>query len=250
VSKKSHVWDRKPGEPTEWYGRFLIFLEIGEKRSMLATYRLWKEEQDKKIPRNPKNRRHSKILSVPPSWEKACIEWQWWERSAPWDDEQLRLKIEETKRLREDAYRLRLRRAEQHIEDEWRLRNSIVKLAEDMLQFPLQKRELAPDGQTVIISPARWSMKDALAAVKLASDLGRVATGLKDDMEESLALEAIARAGMLDEETLVAIAEKSETYRQDVRGMISSKKVQDEDEEDALDEYPEERIITQEPETS
>ncbi len=69
-------WDRQPGEPTKWYGRFLVYLELGPARTLTEAFALVNKQEDK--PAHCPNGR----------WTLAQRQWQWRARAQAWDIEQ------------------------------------------------------------------------------------------------------------------------------------------------------------------
>ena len=69
------VWEMRPGE-SAWYGRFLLFLRMGQARSVSGVYRLEQEqagELDLLLPDSLKQ------------WRKVARLFHWVDRAAAWD---------------------------------------------------------------------------------------------------------------------------------------------------------------------
>jgi hypothetical protein len=76
--------ERKTGEPIEWYRRFCAWLVQKPPRSLLAVYKLEREE--------PGMKKHD---AVPGSWAGKPDAWEWSTRAAEWDKaEQNRLALD------------------------------------------------------------------------------------------------------------------------------------------------------------
>lgn len=75
-------WDRQKGEPTEWYTKFKIFLNLGPKRSVVDAWAEWKLLAKSK-----------KITSEKPApeWYQHCAKYQWVERASAYDQAQLEI---------------------------------------------------------------------------------------------------------------------------------------------------------------
>ena len=73
------VWERREGEPGRWYGRFLIYLELGPARSLREACRV----------ANRKTR--EQVHCAYGSWCDQARRWEWRERATAWDIEQREL---------------------------------------------------------------------------------------------------------------------------------------------------------------
>jgi len=90
-------WERQPNEPSFWYGRFLVYLQLGPERSLLGSYNEWrvqKYEQDiekynakREDSKNPSKKPQypRKLTGAPISWRNARDEWNWENRAEAHD---------------------------------------------------------------------------------------------------------------------------------------------------------------------
>lgn len=122
--KSNRPWDRQPGEPALWFGRFDTFYRpLGPERSLRAAYTAWQAQRSgsQKAPKSPG-------ISVSRSWRNAAEQWRWRVRAEAWDAaERERLRAEEEEERRKDreqrikllkAYRARLVQALQALKPE------------------------------------------------------------------------------------------------------------------------------------
>lgn len=90
AAEKASPWDRRPGEPGLWWGRFLLYRDLGPKRAIRETY-----QRD----REARGRRRSEQISG--AWYRAAVQWEWKKRADAWD-------VAERERLEEEREALRL----------------------------------------------------------------------------------------------------------------------------------------------
>ena len=128
------------------------------KRSLLRAYN--NESAEKGVGRRN---------SVPSSWDKAAQKWNWKKRAACWDAYQRRLDQEKWVSRRNELR-----------EREWQMSQSALNKAEEMLKFPVA-RKVSNDGLTVV-DPGKWTFRDAIAILVQASDLGRRACQMDEDL--------------------------------------------------------------------
>ena len=77
MSEEQEPWARQENEPTLWYERFLVYLQMGPARTLLgAVHEVEKAEKSGK-------KRSSR---VPGAWDNAVEEWDWKKRAEAWDD--------------------------------------------------------------------------------------------------------------------------------------------------------------------
>lgn len=81
------IWERGEEEPALWYGRFLIFRDMGYARSLLGSVHV---EEAQKSPKKPS-------VAPPGAWKDAAKQWEWRKRAEVWDAEQERLALAECK---------------------------------------------------------------------------------------------------------------------------------------------------------
>lgn len=223
-----HPWERQPGESSVLYDRFEVYLKLGSDRSINQACYQYKTGKDQEEGKPPRNHRPGK------NWYEDASKWNWEARAIAWDDwqRQERKRKEKEAEARERKARIeakeqRLKRAAEHLEVEWDLSNQLIRRAKDMLNHPLYTRTISDNGQTIILTPAKWAMKDAVAMIKLASELGRSATGLDSNMTELEGAEVLARAGFLNGQKLVAIEDEATNFQKRIGEIIGSDLVVD-----------------------
>ena len=89
-------WERKPGEPMLWFGRFdKYYRPMGTERSVLGAYNTWRQEKARR-------RKTGIKLAKSPSatWTANSAKWEWKKRAEAWDayERELRLAQEEQER--------------------------------------------------------------------------------------------------------------------------------------------------------
>jgi hypothetical protein len=70
-----HLWERYPEENARWYGRFLLYRDLGPSRTLLGAVTA---EKAQKSPKKPNK-------NVPGAWKDACEQWNWKGRAEAWD---------------------------------------------------------------------------------------------------------------------------------------------------------------------
>jgi hypothetical protein len=90
VQNSSNPQDRRPHEPDKWYRRFVYYLELGSRRSLARAYREManQERAAKDRPLLPTT------ASVPEVWRKRAQQFDWRERAADWDQQQMLIELE------------------------------------------------------------------------------------------------------------------------------------------------------------
>jgi hypothetical protein len=77
TTEKKHSWNQMPGEPDEWYEKFVkYYLELGPGRTLLRAYVAFKKDT------NPSYRAPN---SAPVNWTMAAGDWEWRMRSQDYD---------------------------------------------------------------------------------------------------------------------------------------------------------------------
>jgi hypothetical protein len=73
---RARPWDQLPDEPVASYRRFLVYRDLGFKRSLLAAYRIWFSRRGKgdRVPQYP-----------PGQWIREAARFRWRERACQWD---------------------------------------------------------------------------------------------------------------------------------------------------------------------
>lgn len=197
-------WERQPNEPSDWYERFLIFKLLGPGRSLLGAYNQVQIRE---------GRQKSKGAS--PSWRKQAKEWQWESRAEAWDKQQQN-KTEQ--RWEKSNLEWQKRREEQR-QVEWDLSQSLIEKAQEMMQMPLVIKRIENEGSTVIIMPARWTMRDIPAYLDTASRLAAIATerDKQSDTAELEALKTLVEAGWVPSRVLEVAGTKMDDLKESVR---------------------------------
>src|SRR5258708_6162101 len=83
------TWERREGEE-RWYARFLLFRDMGPRRTLLGAENLEKVRKSQK----------KSEVSASGGWRDACKQWEWRKRAQGWDDEQERIALAECKYAR------------------------------------------------------------------------------------------------------------------------------------------------------
>jgi len=134
-------WDRQPGEPALWFGRFdRLYRPLGTERSLLATYNAWRKEVGK-----------GASTSVANAWLLRSKEWRWRERAEAWDEAE-----------RQERHQAEREAARKRRDDRLVLLHSI--------KASLSKRLLA-------MKPDEWDIKQILAAMDLVFEQERLEDG-------------------------------------------------------------------------
>lgn len=175
------VWERQGDEsgktePMRWYNRFVFYREMGPDRSLLGAYKVYLSQN------GSERTRKSAILSVPPRWLRSAELWQWKARAEAWDMENIQRKEAEW------AERRRLVQ-EADFADGQKLRELVQEFLELFPQFREVRREEypQPDGsvEVVVTQKVNASLQQLATALKTASDLQRVTTGLETERTET-----------------------------------------------------------------
>lgn len=171
-------WDSQPGEPNEFFKRFRRYLTLPGKRSLLAAYNCERVEKGRK-----------RTTTYPDNWRNAYLQWRWAERAAHWDGYNQTLELEEWRRKRRQLR-----------EQEWELAQAGIAKAREMLKMPIVAQTTV-DGQT-IITPAKWTFRDAFAILSESYALAREAAQMSTLKEEE-ALQVLVDLGVLPPEVLI-----------------------------------------------
>jgi hypothetical protein len=75
--EESKPWDQQPGEKALWFERFVMYLQMGTKRTKMGVYNQVRASNGKTPARD-----------LDPTWFKAAKEWKWADRAAAYDREQ------------------------------------------------------------------------------------------------------------------------------------------------------------------
>ena len=184
-------WERQAGENSLWYGRFLVFRDMGTGRSLLALYKAELKEKARES-------KKKQPTAAPGAWYATADQYRWNERAAAWDTHRQQ-EIEAERREEEKRDReLWLERRNAQRERQWQLAEKLAERANAMLESPLYIEKETDDGAVKV--PARWSFRDVVSLLSFANDLQVAATG--SQMEEIKALTVLVRAGWIPESVL------------------------------------------------
>ena len=162
-------WERQPGEPSRWYDRFVrYYLRAEGERTLLGAYRRWLSVE------RPETARKSPITGAPGSWKKHFEEWRWKERAEEYDVELRRLDGVQWEKHRKEVR-----------DRSWNASGRLWDKVNAMLAFPVSEQQVEQDGQSITISPARWTFRDAASVAETADRLGRLAVGLPTEYTEA-----------------------------------------------------------------
>ena len=114
-------WERQPGEPALWFGRFVLYRELGPTRTVVDA---WRSEGKKGHAQRPHHR-----------WYDVATAWHWDARATAYDE------YIDTQRLiaRQEEIRLQREAAAQAREDARQQRRKILELFYDKLSTALEK---------------------------------------------------------------------------------------------------------------
>ncbi len=148
--RDQHPWCRQAKESESSYAAFLKYRDMGAARSLEAL-----------------NRGDAGAMPRIASLKRLSAAHGWVERSRAWDNH---LQAERDRVAAEYAAMWERRRLDA-IDEAWNTSRRLREKADRMLAFPLQTTETSKDGQTVIISPARWTLSTALEMIRLAMEI-------------------------------------------------------------------------------
>lgn len=182
-------WEQLPTEPGLAYEAFKTYLSLGATRTFDEAYRV--HTQRRQGTRAPGNWR---------AWAKA---YRWKERARAFDirnekaaDEAHVRAIQATvtKAVIDDWEQGRIARMRQQEQEEWELRNLLLKKAREMLEFGLlrQVTKQTPKGEVVVVQPVNWDFSTTANLIKLIHQLGRASTQMPLKVFEPPADESFA----------------------------------------------------------
>lgn len=120
MSDAQHIWSQQEGEPSLWYGRFLVYLRLGTKRSVAVVYK--KENHVK--PRQTASK-------IPGDWYDIEKVWKWKERAKAYDEHQRaeedRVIAEERDKILRSGFALMHKR----VKELDKLTRKLIKMASD-----------------------------------------------------------------------------------------------------------------------
>lgn len=174
---QSGRWDdMMPGESSKAYQAFLDYAEAGPGRSLRKLFEVYQQTPATARPLPP-----VRSLATMTSWSGR---FEWRRRSREYDAEQETLR-------RAQMGELRARRQEQIAEEDWAMSQKLRKISVEVLgeaskffNATTSRSPATRDRQGNVIGPERVTQtiamrtRDVLTAAKLASELGRLATGM------------------------------------------------------------------------
>lgn len=170
------AWEQRKGESSSSYALFLIYRDMGPKRSF---DRFFDEDFE---PETELRENCGKIPSRS-ALEKLSSRWLWVERCRAWDNHLQAI------RDREAAKEVAKweRRRQQALDQVYRDAQALRERFRQMMQFPLAKKEVKEGGKVTVITPVRWSAKDMAILARLAAEMESVAikAAAKDPAEMS-----------------------------------------------------------------
>lgn len=190
---KSKPYNRQPNETDKSWAAFCIYRDMGRDRT---TEKVRSECAYK-------NR------SIVGQW---CTKYAWVKRCSAFDDEELERESIELQKLRLSRRLLMEKQA-------WERRDKLIKKADTIARVPLLKPEISEDGTQIFMPTDKWSIKDAIAFYEYADKLGIFATGgEKPKMDELQAVQLLADLGVLPQESIAAIGQGYEKFKEVIRG--------------------------------
>lgn len=99
-------WDRKPDEPSKWYERFLIYMNMGPSRTIQGAYRIYIGPE-----RVAKLLEEGKHTCANSQWYYYCREWDWDGRAALYDDRNARKFLAQEEAIKQGARIVRIQAA-------------------------------------------------------------------------------------------------------------------------------------------
>jgi hypothetical protein len=176
-----HPWERLPDESPQAYAAFETFRDLKpEARGVVAAYNVYQQNKS----RPPANQASG-------TWNAWAKKFIWVERARQYDERTNRVELEArekviaadaTAKAREE---LRAKRRQEHEDDEWEARCMVLAMAKEMLRTKLfRTKSVSPDGKTVEIAPAKWTLSTTARMLELASQLGRASARLPQRVED------------------------------------------------------------------
>jgi hypothetical protein len=166
------LWERLDGagESARAFAAFLIYRDMGAARSLDKAFAHFHGDQ-------------ASGKRAPGRWHQWSAQYQWPDRAAAWDAMLRSRELAQREAAQAaEAERWAARRAAE-AEREWAFAEQLMERARAMLAFPLQTREIAEDGKTIIVKPARWAIRDAAGMADTAAKLARLAAGMDTGRE-------------------------------------------------------------------
>jgi hypothetical protein len=163
VATKPKPWDRLTKEPESSYALFLIYRDMGAKRSLekLAEGDFGASEGgDRQATDGPPVPAASQL-------RRLSARWQWVERCRAWDNHLREARDDE---IRKEAAKV-ARRHQQWIEKVYEHSQILEERARRLEAFPVQRTKLDADGKTTIIEPGRHISREVTQLMETANTL-------------------------------------------------------------------------------
>jgi len=128
--------------------------------------------------------------------ERWSVRHFWQQRRSAWRDHLARIEREKVEQLEREKAAKWAKRREQEAEDQHQDVQLLRRKGRQMFDYPLFEQSVrGPDGKTVVVKPARWSMDTGAAFLRTAAELGRRAleehsTAVHDEVVEKVELES------------------------------------------------------------
>ena len=90
---KNKIWAQQASEPSLWFSRYLVFLQLGPRRSLSSAYRA----------------DSGKAGKVPSSWRQAAHTWNWSDRAAAYDRDLFQKQFIEMERYRMERFNFEIK---------------------------------------------------------------------------------------------------------------------------------------------
>lgn len=158
------AWERQPGEGREAFVAFKAYRDLPPRdRSIDAAFAATCGHQ-KGTKRAAGN------------WKRWSVEHEWVARAEAYDRHLRDVELAaQEEAIAQEAARWHERRRKQR-EDEWEARTKLLEKVNQMLQLPVVEQVVtSPDGRTVVVKPARWTLSTVAQLLDTMAKLGRLA---------------------------------------------------------------------------
>ena len=192
---KAKIYDRQPTDTDKSWLAFCKYRDMGNDRTL----------EKVRIECGLRSVRKLELWSSKYSWVKRC---------AAFDDD-------ENKAISKALQNQRLKQRLQLEKDAWKLREKILKKADQLLAIPIVTKSVSDDGKTIFTPTDKWALRDAIALDKYAHELGIFATGGEPKkLDEVEAVSVLANMGILPASAVVAIGEVLSQFKEVIRDSL------------------------------
>lgn len=212
------IWEKPWHDPQEndrWFGRFRYYLELGPERSLDSAWRNWKSKQPQDVQQKIKG------VRPPKTWREAKENYQWVERCKAYDQWMSEQKLQIHRKLEQEELKLWEERSRELRKRKWELSEELDKLCRKGFKFPLSTQVISDDGQSVIVTPSKWSLRDMIAAASTSADLGDRAVG-KPDVDLITAIEVVIAEKIFPDDVNVKLLDALDSGFEEWRDRIRS----------------------------